>query len=103
MYQRPTFALLASALLASAAPAHSNDIESTYRLDFFGLNCEVCEDDLKVKFEKLATVREAQVDMLSLKACLKPRGSAAPTKQELGRILTEAGLSLVKLEKTTKG
>ena len=86
-----------------AAPSVlASDVDQAYRLEFFGLNCEVCEDQLKERFEALPTVREAHVDMLSLKACLKSKGSAAPSRQELGRVLTQAGFNFIKLEKTAK-
>jgi cation transport ATPase len=84
-----------SSLAAGAAPSYT-------KVEFFGLNCTVCEDGLKDKFEQFPGVSRATVDMSSFTVCLRTSPGAAPAQNDIKSTLQSVGFNLVKVEAAAK-
>lgn len=95
--------LSALALVAAVTSANAGAEQALFtKIEFFGLNCTVCEDGLKEKFEQLPAVSKAQVDMSSFTVCVRNKPGLTLSRDEISATLASAGFNTVKVEAAAK-
>jgi cation transport ATPase len=97
-------ALIGLALMAAATAfaADTKQAPKFTKIEFFGLNCTLCEDGLKDKFEALPGVKKAQVDMASFTVCVATKPGQDLKPNEIRETLSAVGFNTVKVEPVAK-
>jgi hypothetical protein len=94
--------LAAASAFAAPVPAQSASTSPYTKIEFFGLNCTLCEDGLKDKFEKLPTVSKASIDMNTFTVCVRNKSGREISDKEIKSTLAAAGFNTVKVEPVTQ-
>jgi hypothetical protein len=98
-------ASLLLAVLLSVSGAQAGQSVSTplfTKIEFFGLNCTVCEDGLKEKFELLPAVSKVEVDMSAFTVCLRNKPGLTVSGDVIKDTLASVGFNTVKIEPAAK-
>ena len=87
--------VLSGAAQAAAAAPYT-------KIEFFGLNCTICEEGLIEKFTLFPAVAKVDVDMSNFTVCVRNKTGRELTPTEIKATLASAGFNTVKVEPTSK-